>query len=764
MRRLRTRAIVALSIAVLLVSSAPAPSGADSDLVIPLTPPQAIGANHTVPGNADTAIPLDAVKGDDRPIVAWQILSGPDHGTLDDCVDGVCTYRPDAGFTGTDRFTFSVFDGAIASSAATVTIIVVPPCGPGACIDNGQVLLAVNREGHLTVRNAAGSPAGDRAAGLHYLPTGAEAIATGCHCEGWGVADAASRLAGHAHQAFGVTNVELVDFSATGTTARSVVSVDGAMRVTHDFRPSPVTGNLYEVEVTIENTSTSGLGDVRYRRVIDWDIEPTPSNEHVTISTGNAAKLLFASNDGFAHPSPLAPRSDNGYVGSFDTAVAADHGALFDFGFGALAPGERVTFKLFYGAAANESAAAAAVAAAAAEVFSFGRPSVDGSTRGEPNTFVLAFNGVGSQQLFAPSAVDDELSAVAGVDATIDVLANDSDPNGDPLAVVDWSQPGSGTVACSGAGLCTYRSNADFVGGDSFSYTVADGTGGEATGIVHVTVSPPPVPVNAPPVVSAGPNVAVDVGVPVVLGGSVSDPDGDPVTVLWSLVPPVGCELGDAGAVVTTVTCSTPGVFTAMLTATDGVNPAAVDTARVRVVGIEPLGEGDPELPDGDPEIPNGDPELPVGDPELPGEGPGDPDGPPFEPPALCETIDLELDTNGFLGNRDGHRFSETAGVALPCAYYRVVLGSGDPAHGAGYQLRQIYERWRLEGLDADGNVVYSSPLTDDLPADEVWSSTDVGIADLDGVVSLRARHAGLGESVNSLHSVSVQLIPVEKP
>src|SRR5262249_71107 len=157
--------------------------------------------------------------------------------------------------------------------------------------------------------------------------------------------------------------------------------------------------------VTIKNLTNHQLGDIRYRRVMDWDIEPTAFNEFVTINTGNASELQFDSDDGFATANPLGPRTDLGNTGNFVDKRPADHGALFDFGFGPLAAGDSKTFNIYYGGAATEVAALGAINAVGAEVFSLGQPSTtDGPTLGTPNTFVFAFGGVGGTPIFSPDA------------------------------------------------------------------------------------------------------------------------------------------------------------------------------------------------------------------------------------------------------------------------------------------------------------------------------------------------------------------------
>ena len=89
-----------------------------------------------------------------------------------------------------------------------------------------------------------------------------------------------------------------------------------------------------------------------------------------------------------------------------------------------------------------------------------------------------------------PDAVDDAASTSADTLVTIDVLANDSDPDGDPLTIsaFDAASTNGGTVNCMAT--CEYQPPAGFTGEDAFTYTIEDGFGGSATATVTVDVAP----------------------------------------------------------------------------------------------------------------------------------------------------------------------------------------------------------------------------------------------------------------------------------
>jgi len=128
-----------------------------------------------------------------------------------------------------------------------------------------------------------------------------------------------------------------------------------------------------------------------------------------------------------------------------------------------------------------------------------------------------------------PVAVDDTAAVLENSLANpIDVLANDSDADGDPLIITAVSQPAHGSVFSAAKSL-SYTPATGYLGEDSFTYTISDGRGGSATATVHVTVGTP----NQPPVAGTL-SVRVMKGeatdIPVLQAAS--DPDGDPLTVV----------------------------------------------------------------------------------------------------------------------------------------------------------------------------------------------------------------------------------------
>ncbi|MBI1371298.1 MAG: hypothetical protein GC159_00850 [Phycisphaera sp.] len=105
----------------------------------------------------------------------------------------------------------------------------------------------------------------------------------------------------------------------------------------------------------------------------------------------------------------------------------------------------------------------------------------DGTETGSPGTLIENDPAV---------AVADEASTDQDTPIQIDVLDNDSDPDGDPLSVASVTDPAHGAAVINNDGTVTYTPDGKFVGDDSFVYTLSDGAGGLDTATVTVHVSP----------------------------------------------------------------------------------------------------------------------------------------------------------------------------------------------------------------------------------------------------------------------------------
>ena len=102
-----------------------------------------------------------------------------------------------------------------------------------------------------------------------------------------------------------------------------------------------------------------------------------------------------------------------------------------------------------------------------------------------------------------PLAVDDPETTAINTAVTTDVLANDSDPEGDPIFLDSFdaastqggtvSRDEGGTPGSTGDDQLVYTPPTDFVGVDTYGYRVSDDKGGFATATVTVNVVAPDV-------------------------------------------------------------------------------------------------------------------------------------------------------------------------------------------------------------------------------------------------------------------------------
>ncbi|TVS12499.1 MAG: OmpA family protein [Wenzhouxiangella sp.] len=190
-----------------------------------------------------------------------------------------------------------------------------------------------------------------------------------------------------------------------------------------------------------------------------------------------------------------------------------------------------------------------------------------------------------------PVANDVSVSTQRTQAVDVDVLANDSDPDGDPLEIVQFDQPANGTVSLTGD-LLRYQPDQLFSGEDSFTYTISDGRGGEATATVRVNVifaNRAPVAVEDEAFGPPGEPIVVDV-----LANDF-DPDGDPIEVIGvSLLTPAPAEavINADGTISFTIsaTCSGFNLFRYTISDPFGATSSATVTVRRQV---EPGTEAD---------------------------------------------------------------------------------------------------------------------------------------------------------------------------
>jgi putative nucleotidyltransferase with HDIG domain len=194
----------------------------------------------------------------------------------------------------------------------------------------------------------------------------------------------------------------------------------------------------------------------------------------------NAAAQTVA---GWATAITAGPADESAQVVSF--SVSSDNPALFTAGGQpAVAASGTLTF--------TPAAGAHGVANVSVRAVDSGGTAGGGVDTSAPQAFTITIvNRPPVANADAPTVLENDSAGV-----TFNVLANDTDPEGDPLAVAsfDDSTIANGGLTDNGNGSFTYVPAPHFSGTDAFSYTVGDGAGNTATAVVTITVTAVPDP------------------------------------------------------------------------------------------------------------------------------------------------------------------------------------------------------------------------------------------------------------------------------
>jgi len=191
-----------------------------------------------------------------------------------------------------------------------------------------------------------------------------------------------------------------------------------------------------------------------------------------------------------------------------------------------------------------------------------------------------------------PVAVDDTATTQPDNPVTVNVLANDSDPDNQPLTITAVTAGTHGTVTTNGMTV-TYKPNADYNGTDSFTYTISDGqapTPGTASGTVTMTITPVnDAPVAVANVYAVNKQTIFTVPAPGVLAND-SDVDGDLLTADQRSNPSGTVSLNADGSFSYTTTSNYVGTRVFKYRATDGLlNSAVVNVTLVKDLTVSSI-------------------------------------------------------------------------------------------------------------------------------------------------------------------------------
>ncbi|MEP7084177.1 MAG: Ig-like domain-containing protein, partial [Betaproteobacteria bacterium] len=428
-------------------------------------PPVAANDNFTVPFNS-TGNLFDVLANDSDPdgdALAITAVGAPAHGSATIAADKV-VYTPVTGFIGVDSFSYSISDGKGGSASATVTVTIQGPANRPPVAQNDTYVLDQNSiNNSLNVLANDSDPDGDT---LVISSVGA-------------AAHGAATIAGNR-----------ISYTPTA-------GYTGADAFTYTIADGKGGNASATVTLTIQPQTVNR--------------PPVAVNDAFTVdqnSTANSLNVLANDSDPDADPLTIT------------SVTAPAHGT-------ATISGNRVNYTPTTGYVGPDS-------------FSY---TISDGKGGSATATVSITIAVPAPLNRPPVAVNDAYTVDQNsVANSLNVLSNDSDPDGDALSITAVGSPAHGTATISGNRVL-YTPSAGYSGADSFSYTIADGRGGTATATVSITV----VTANRPPVARDDRFLISDQFTDLDVLANDSDPDGDALTIVAVTQPPFGLVEINAG-------------------------------------------------------------------------------------------------------------------------------------------------------------------------------------------------------------------------
>lgn len=514
-------------------------------------PPIAGNVSASVAYNTSQTIPLN-VSG---VYASLSLVTGPAHGSVTLGASNA-TYTPNSGYIGPDSFTYSATGVGGTSAPGTVSLTVQAAPAPGA--SDGSLSVAYGGSGTLALP-VTGLV---NTAVLVTAPAKGTATVSGVtttYAAGpsqYGADSFTYRVDGPGGSSPVKTISVLIANPPAPTASNLTIAVNNATPTNIQI---PAGGDL--AQLNILSGPTHGTASITNSTGMGWTVTYTPQG----VYTGTDSFIYNISNPGGNSGNrtvtlnvalPAAPTASasslsllsmtsgqltlpvGGVVSGAEIVNAPAHGSVSLSGLAA-------TYTPTGGYVGNDSFTYRAVG--------------PGGTSSPAAVSVIVQNR-------PPVANNDTITTMQNQSITFDPRVNDSDPEGQSLAVATAWGANNGTVQRSGTSA-TYTPAAGFSGSDSFNYTITDGYAGSATATVSVTVQ-------AAPAFSAGVskpswfaqrygNTPISYDSPV----SVSTANGSaPYTYAWERVSgDATTTVNPSGATATwSRSLAQPGVFTSV--------------------------------------------------------------------------------------------------------------------------------------------------------------------------------------------------------
>ena len=611
------------------------PAGTDEIATFTYTITDSFGASDTatvtvtVNGVNDAPVASDAAKTTDEDTavdvvlnatdvdgetLTFDVAGGPSNGTLNctaDCTSTI-TYTPDANFNGGDSFTFTASDGTVDSAPKTATLTVTSVNDQPDAVDDAKAM-DENTATPVAVLTNDSDADGDTldvasvtqpAKGLVTLVDGAVTFNPDGDFEGLDDTESEDTT-------FTYT---ISDGNGGSDTATVTVTVNGVNDAPVAADVARTTDEDTPADVFIAATDADG-------ETLKYTVVTDPTNGSLGCTSNCGSPITYTPNANYHGADSFTFTADDGTADSNvatatltvtsvnDAPVAADDAAATDEntdvpvtvlandsdvdGDALTAsvkdqPAKGVVTFTDNVATFKPSGAFEGLDDSESENVTFTYTAADGNGGTATATVTVTVNGVND----APVAAD--AAKTTAEDTPADVALSATDVDGEALTFTVTGGPSNGSLGCttSCTSPITYTPDANFKGGDSFTFTASDGTVASAPATATLTVTSVNDPVDA---VDDAVDTDEDSPVLVAVLGNDTDADSDPLTVTSVTTPGKGtATINEAG---TAVMYSPNGAFegldateadgtTFTYTISDGNGSTDTATVTVTVSGV----------------------------------------------------------------------------------------------------------------------------------------------------------------------------------
>nr|WP_250645642.1 Ig-like domain-containing protein [Salidesulfovibrio onnuriiensis] len=433
-----------------------------------------VAVDDTATTAEDTPVTIDVLSNDtdvegDALSVATDAGKAPTalHGTVTVNADGTLTYTPAANYNGPDTITYTVSDGQGGESTATVAVGVTP-------VNDGPV--AVD----------------DTATTAEDTPVTIDVLSNDTDVEGDALSVATD--AGKAPTALHGTVTVNADGTLTYTPA---ANYNGPDTITYTVSDGHGGESTATVAMTVNEVN---------------DVDTTPDTATAYEDWYNPVGNVLFNDSEWYRLEVTGAGHENGEQGM---VVKGDYGTLY------IGANGWYRYELD-----NSLDAVQALGRDETVTENFTYTVSDG--QGGTSTTPLTITVHGMNDL--PVANDDTLVTSEAQSAVIDVLANDTDVDGDVLSVVGEPYAPHGTVVVNDDGTLTYTPDQGFVGQDTIYYYMTDGSHYYTQAEVSVTVNQNLAPIAGDDQFSTAEDTSLSITAAQLLAND-SDPEGTGLTI-----------------------------------------------------------------------------------------------------------------------------------------------------------------------------------------------------------------------------------------